>query len=198
MAVAPLLRDTEAFLYARALEGARPLAELNTPRRVRHFLAQCAHETHGFTRLTENLNYRDPARLDALFSAVRDVHHARGLIAAGPQAIANTVYAGRHGNGDMRSFDGWNYRGRGFLQVTFRDNYRELGRITGMPLDVHPELLEQPDAAAMAAAGYWSWKAVNRAADADDVRGVTQLINPALAGLDERIAWCGRFREIYP
>jgi len=198
MAVCPLLRADEAAVHAAALEAARGLADLTTPGRVRHFLAQCAHETGGFKRLEESFVYRDPARLDALFSAVRDIHHARGLMAGGPAAIANCVYACRMGNGDARSFDGWNFRGRGYLQVTGRDNYRVVGKALGLPLTNEPHLLAQPPIAAKAAAEYWRAHGINGGADADDVVGVTRAINPALAGLDDRTAWLGRFRAVYP
>lgn len=194
----PLLKVADAEVHAAALEAARAEADLTTTRRVRHFLAQVAHETGGFARLTENLNYRDPVRLDQLFKAVRDVNHARTLIAGGPQAIANCVYAGRLGNGDARSFDGWNYRGRGYLQITGRANYREIGKSLGLPLEDDPDMLARPAEAALAAARYWKWRDINSAADADDIRAVTARINPALAGLDDRIARCGRIRPIYP
>lgn len=198
MACCPLLKPEAAEIHAAALEAARAIAELNTSRRVRHFLAQCAHETGGFRRLVESLVYRDPVRLDSLFSAVRDVQHARALIAGGEQAIANCVYANRCGNGDARSFDGWTYRGRGYLQVTGRANYRKIGTEVGLPLEGQPELLGEPKSAAIAAATYWRLHGINTAADADNVRYVTQRINPALAGLDDRIAWNGAFRAIYP
>jgi putative chitinase len=198
LSVAKLIPRDQAPAHARALEGARVLAQLNTTNRVRHFLAQCAHETAGFTRLTESLIYSDPVRLDALFSAVRDVHHARGLIAGGPQAVANCVYACRMGNGDARSFDGWNFRGRGYLQVTGRANYAMVAQRTGLPLLQHPEMLGYPEEAAQAAAAYWVERDVNAEADRDDVKGVTGRINPALVGLDDRMAWVGRFRAVYP
>lgn len=198
LAASPQLRPDMASVHAAALEAVRAEAELTTPVRVRHFLAQCAHESAGFTRLAESLAYRDPVRLDETFRAVRDVHHARALIAGGPQAIANCVYAGRYGNGDARSFDGWNYRGRGYLQLTFRDNYVEAGRALGLPLDAQPELVAQPPVAAKVAAWFWRSHRINLAADHDDVAGVTGRINPALDGLDSRKAWVERFRRFYP
>lgn len=197
-AVIPGFDPIDAERHAAALEAVRADADLTTTRRVRHFLAQVAHETQGFRRLTENMMYRNAARLDGLFSAVRDIAHARALVAAGPQAIANCVYAKRGGNGDARSFDGWNFRGRGYLHHTFRDGYAELQRETGLPLLKSPELLENPVEAARAAAAWWRLRGMNARADTDDVRAVTRVINPALAGIDDRIAWSGRFRPIYP
>lgn len=197
-AVCPRLTRPVAEVHAAALEAVRPKAALTTNARVRHFVAQVAHETGGFRALVENLNYRDPAKLDALFRAVRGLADARMLIAQGAQAIANRVYAGRGGNGDELSGDGWRYRGRGYLQITLRDNYEHLAQITGLPLLTHPEMLEQPAHAADAAAQYWKWNAINAAADRDDTRAVTAKINPALAGMDDRTALVGLARKVWP
>lgn len=196
--LAPTLRPWLAEEHAAALEAARLSADLTTTTRVRHFIAQCAHETGGFARLIENLNYRDPVKLDRLFSKVRGQAHARMLIAAGPEAIANCVYANRIGNRNEASGDGWRYRGRGYLQVTGRANYIEIGEAIGLQLETTPGLLASPPHAAEAAARYWRWKGINAAADHDDVRAVTAKINPALAGLDDRIAWLGRARRVWP
>lgn len=188
----------DATLHACALDRARDAAELTTPERVRQFLAQVAHETGGFNTLVENLRYRDAARLDKLFSRVNGLTHARQLIAGGPVAIANCVYANRNGNGGPASGDGWRYRGRGYLQITGRGNYRQIGRLIGMDLEERPEQLEDHDAAAAAAALYWRHHRINEAADVGDVLTVTRRINPALAGLDDRGAWLGRARKVWP
>lgn len=195
--VAPALDHTAALIHAEALEAARPAGDLTTPARVRHFIAQAAHETQGFTRLRENMRYRDPATLDRLFSKVQGVDHARRLIAAGPRAIANCVYADRYGNGPAESGDGYNYRGGGYLHVTFRDNYRVIGRAIEMDLEGFPQALEQPETAALAAARYWKWKKINGAADKDNVQAVTRLINPALVGLADRQAYLGLARRMW-
>ncbi|WP_374569667.1 glycoside hydrolase family 19 protein [Phenylobacterium sp.] len=196
--VCPRLTADQAEVHAQALEAARPIASLNMAARVRHFVAQCAHETGQFRRLTENLNYRDPAALDRLFRAVRGQQDARMLIAQGPQAIANRVYADRGGNGDEQSGDGWRYRGRGYLQITLHDNYAQMEQVSRLPLKAHPELLEDPHNAAVAAAHFWRWHGINGTADRDDTRAVTAHINPALAGLDDRIAMVGLARKVWP
>jgi len=189
---------SEIAVHAQALEAAREAADLTTPGRVRHFLAQTAHETGGFTRLVESFRYSDAARLDRLFSAIEDIADARRLMAAGPEAIANRVYANRVGNGGERSGDGWRFKGRGYLQITGRANYRALADLIGLNLEFEPERLEEPAYAAAAAALYWRNREINDRADADDLVGVTHLINPALAGLDDRLAWLGRARRIWP
>lgn len=192
-ALAPRLTPAQSEAHADALEAARATGGLTTPARVRHFIAQVAHETGGFRALVENLNYRDPVQLDRLFSKVAGLADARALIAKGPQAIANRVYAGRLGNGAEATGDGWTFRGRGYLQITGRDNYRRQG------LELTPERLEIPAHAAMAAATYWHANGINRYADVDDTAGVTRLVNgPGMAGLDDRTAWVGRARKIWP
>jgi putative chitinase len=198
LAACPLLKPDDAETHAQALEAAREIGDLTTPGRVRHFLAQCAEETGGFQRLVENFNYRSAEHLDATFSAIRDIGQARALMASGPQAVAAWVYAGRFGNGDARSMDGWSFRGRGYLEITFRDNYRWIGGLIDEPLEAEPERLARPAIAARAAAAYWRARGCNARADRDDVRAVTAAINPALEGLDQRTAFCGAFRRLYP
>jgi putative chitinase len=198
-ALRPGLPKARAEAYGAALEAARPTAVLDQARRVQHFMAQVAHESGGFRALSESFAYRDAARLDRLFSAVRGPAEARRLIARGPQAIANAVYAGRLGNGDAASGDGWRYRGRGFLMITGRGNYRELGALTGLKLEDDPAQLGRPRPAAEAAARFWAARAINAAADADDLEAVTRLVNgPALAGLADRRAWLEKARAVWP
>jgi len=117
-------RIADPAKHAAALEAARTTSSVTTARRLCHFLGQVYVETAGFTAMEENLNYRNPERLDAIFSAVHGVDDARDLIAQGPEAIANRVYANRLGNGDEESGDGWLYRGSGYKQLTGRANYR--------------------------------------------------------------------------
>jgi putative chitinase len=177
-----------------------------TPRRVRQFLAQLVHESGGLTKFEENLRYRDPARLDEIFSAVRGIADARALIAKGPQAIANRVYANRGGNGNEASGDGWRYRGMGPIQITGKDNCRAASAWTGVDLVRNPELLLTPAIGIRAACGFWVANKINEMVDEDanegaignitqhlrlneedDVRQATRAVNgPASEGLAER------------
>lgn len=197
-AINPRLSLMQAGQAAAGLDASRPLGELLTPLRVRHYLGQIGEETFGFTRLVESLNYRDPVRLDRLFSRVDGVSHAAALIRQGQEAIANCVYANRMGNGPPESGDGWRFRGRGPLQITGRENYRKIGEAIGLPLEAKPELLADWGTGAQAAARYWAWKKINIPADHDDLRGVTSRINPALAGLEGRIAWTRAAARVFP
>jgi putative chitinase len=135
------------------------------------------------------VRYRNPARLDAIFSAVHGIEDARALIRLGPEAIANRVYANRLGNGDEASGDGWRYRGSGYKQLTGRSNYREIGDIVNLDLEGNPELAREPQTAARAAFAFWDARQCSPLADEGDVEGVTEKINgPAKLGLAERRA----------
>ena len=176
-----------AEVYTAALENARLASTVNTPRRLAHLLGQLFVESAGFTILEENLNYRNPERLDAVFSAVKGIADAQALIAKGPQAIANRVYANRLGNGDEASGDGWRYRGSGYIQLTGRGNYRRFGTLVKMDLENNPELAREPATAAQLAFAYWDATGCSALADTGDFEGITMNINgPALQGLAER------------
>ncbi len=173
-----------ALWFPYILEAADRFA-INTPRRLAMFLAQCSHESRGFTRLSENLNYSAeglrstwPKRFDAETAA----EYARQ-----PERIANKVYANRYGNGDEASGDGWKYRGQGPIQVTFKDNHRACGEAIGYDLVAHPELLAtDPRAGALSAGWFWSRNNLNALADAGDVEGVTRRINGGAHGIEDR------------
>jgi putative chitinase len=198
-ALVPSISPGRAIIYADALDESLPLADLSTNRRVRHFMAQITHESGGLRSLVESTAYRDPVRLDRLFRNVQGVEHARRLIAAGPQAIANTIYAFKLGNGGPASGDGFRYRGRGFMMITGRSNYRKMGEATGMPLEQQPELLEEPQAAAKAAVLFWKSRRINLAADRDDLDAVTELVNgPAKLHLAERRDILTAAKRIWP
>lgn len=194
---APQAGDVTA--HAAALEAARLNSTVNTPQRLCHFLGQIYVESAHFTRMEENLNYRDPARLASLFRAVKDTADAAALIAQGPQAIANRVYANRLGNGDEASGDGWRYRGSGYIQLTGRDNYRKFGNKVNMDLVDNPDLVRQPPTAARVAFAYWDATGCSPLADAGDVEGITQNVNgPALAGLADRRAATAHAMDVWP
>ena len=182
---APRIKDPE--IHASALENARQTSSVTTARRLCHFLGQIFVETGGFAIMVENLNYKDPARLDGIFSAVHGSEDARALIRRGPEAIANRVYANRIGNGDEASGDGWRYRGSGYKQLTGRSNYREIGGIVNLDLEGNPELAREPKTAASVAFAFWDARQCSPLADVGDVDGVTAKINgPAKLGLSER------------
>jgi len=149
------------------------------------FLAQCGHESAGFTALVENLNYKAeslckvwPKRFPTL-EAAQPYHR-------NPEAIANKVYASRMGNGDEESGDGFAYRGRGLIQLTGRDNYRACGDDLGVDLESDPDLVSTPQFAALSAGWFWNKNHLNNIAS--DIVAVTKKINGGTHGLDDRVA----------
>ena len=196
--LAPYIDPAKCALYGSALEASRAMGELNTGLRVSHFMAQCAHETWGFRHLTESLFYTDATHLLHTFPhEIKSMADAAKLIAQGPGAIANRVYADRMGNGDEESGDGYKYRGRGFIGLTGKYEYRHVGQMIGMDLVDHPELLEDPVQAALAAAKYWLAEGCNSPADEDNCAGVTGKINPAMEGLADRQAWLVNCKKLW-
>jgi|GEM_PF-3088439 len=155
--------------------------------RIGHFLANLSHESVGFTRRVENLSYSDPTRLLSVFpSRVKSLTDATALCRAGAVAIGNRVYAGKNGNGDEASGDGYRYRGRGWIMNTGRANYAALVSPTGLDLLGSPQLLERSDVAAHAACLFWDARNLNLMADRDDARGVRRAINgEAMLGLND-------------
>ena len=116
--------------WYNALSQLLPDYEINTPQRIAAFMAQCAHESGGFTALEENLNYK-PATLRKLFSKYFPTDELAAQYCSKTnkqEAIANRIYASRMGNGDEASGDGFKYKGRGLIQLTGKDNYTFLDR----------------------------------------------------------------------
>ncbi|TKI08647.1 glycoside hydrolase family 19 protein [Martelella alba] len=171
---------------------------IDTPRRQAAFIAQTAHESQGYSVLAESLYYTDPKRIAILFKTGFDLDHdglvdpeeiefAKGY-ARNSQKLANRAYANRSGNGPESSGDGYRYRGRGLIQITFKDNYRECGKALALDLLSTPELLTDPLQAARSAAWFWQRWGINAPADKSDMIAVTRKINPALVGLTDRVA----------
>jgi putative chitinase len=147
------------------------------------FLAQIAIESDYFSTLEENLNYR-AERLREVFPTRFTISES-ATYAGNPQKIANRAYANKIGNGDEQSGDGWKYRGRGFIQLTGRANYRDIGRVMGVDLELNPDFLLTPAIALEAACCFYQ---VRGCIKQSDVKAVTRLINPALMNLKERVA----------
>lgn len=193
---APNIKDAAA--HADALEQARLASTVDNVRRLCAFLGQVSVETAGLTLMEENLNYRNPERLDALFSKVKGTADARALIAKGPQAIANRVYADRLGNGDEASGDGWRFRGSGYKQLTGRVNYRDMGKLVGLDLENHPDWVRVNPTAAKVAFAFWDARNCSPLADTGDIEGITERINgPAKLALVERRAATLRALDIW-
>jgi putative chitinase len=163
-----------------------PQYEINTPLRRAAFMAQVHHESAGFTRIEENLNYSTQG-LIRTWPGSFHIKNA-GVYAHQPQKIANRAYANRMGNGPESSGDGWRYRGRGLIQITGKSNYSAFASYKGMsPGDV-VLYLGTPDGALESACWYWKTHNLNQYADQRELEAITRKINGGLNGLNERNA----------
>ncbi len=191
-----------AAFFVPALNVAMERFDITSPVRLAAFLAQVGHESSQLTRLVENLNYSAwglAATWPSRYRGADGKPNALALnLARHPQAIANNTYASRNGNGDEASGDGWRYRGRGLLQVTGRLNYRAAGAGLGQPLEAEPELLEQPEWAALSAAWWWSTHGLNELADRGEFAAITRRINGGLNGQSERLELWERAKAVLP
>ena len=168
---------------------------INTSLRLAHFLAQCAHESAVFKTLEENLNY-SADRLKQVFPKYFPDNLADSY-ARRPEKIASRIYGSRMGNGDEASKEGYKYRGRGYIQLTGKDNYNAFDKAVG------DDILNNPDLVAtkyplLSAAWFWNTRSLNQLADegsSDDVvTKITKKVNGGLIGLDERIE---QFKNYY-
>jgi putative chitinase len=178
---------------------------INTPLRVAHFLAQVLHETGGGKVLFESLNYTTPERLLKIFgvgnhSAAVRPDEVAGLL-RNEQALAERVYG--LGNpskarelGNTRPGDGFKYRGGGVLQTTGGANYKRMGDKAGVDFFGNPDLIVAPEHALKPALQEWAEGDLNAAADRNDIRRITKVINGGFNGLDERQAWFDKVRPL--
>lgn len=175
--------------WHQALAQLLPDYEINTPRRIAAFIAQCAHESGGFTALRENLNYR-AATLRKIFPKYFPTDEKAQQYASMPnkqQAIANLVYANRMGNGPPESGDGWRFAGKGLIQLTGKDNYTWFAASLGISVEEAAEYLETFEGAAQSACWFWETNKLNQWADAGDILMLTKRINGGTIGLEDRI-----------
>jgi putative chitinase len=159
--------------------------DINTPLRVAHFIAQCAHESGNFVFIRENLNYR-AGSLQKTFGKYFPTADLAAQYAGKPERIANRVYANRMGNGNEASGDGYRYCGRGLIQLTGRDNYTFFAGSLGITVEEASEYLATFEGAAQSACWYWEQNNLNRFADANDVKGLTRAINGGQIGIIDR------------
>jgi putative chitinase len=162
---------------------------ISQPKNVASFLAQCAHESGGFKRITENLNYSALGLASTWPKRYANPDKMPNQLALSlgrnPKAIADNVYANRMGNGDEASGEGWKYRGRGIIQLTGKDNYSLLAKESGIDCLDNPDILMEPENAVIAAC--WFWKKY-KIGEAKDFIAQTKLINGGTHGLDDRKA----------
>jgi putative chitinase len=172
--------------YSQPLVQTLSRFDIDTINRQAAFLAQTAHESAQFTHFVENLNY-SAAGLLKTWPRRFDQELANSC-ARNPEKIANIVYADRMGNGPPESGDGFRFRGRGILQITGKDNYKALSVFLQRSCDDTVAFLQTPEGAFYSAGWWWNLHRLNGYADAENIMGMTKVINGGLNGIAERLA----------
>ncbi|WP_266168366.1 XVIPCD domain-containing protein [Dyella subtropica] len=162
-------------------------AGITSPRELANFMAQVTHESNGLNRLDESFRYTKSVNQIPVESAWRrgeaELDTARKEALQGkPEHLAELMYGGRNGNNELG--DGYKYHGRGYIQLTGKDNYRAAGEALHLDLVKHPELAAQPENAAKIAVWYWENRVPEKAHE--DVREATRAVNGKLNGLADR------------
>ena len=178
------IREIEQWYIA--LSELLPKYDIDTKTRVSYFLAQCIHESAGFKRLQENLNYRATG-LRKVFSKYFPTDELALEYEHKPEMIANRVYGNRMGNGPEESGDGFKYRGRGLIQLTGKNNYMSLSNDIKVPLESLLDYLVTPYGAIHSACWFWNKNKLNQWADKNDMINLTRKINGGSIGIEDRI-----------
>ena len=163
---------------------------INTTKRIQYFITHVLVETANLQEFKENLNYSAaglcevwPSRFTLTGEAdkanANDYEH-------NPEKLGSFVYAGRNGNGDEASGDGWKYLGRGGLGLTFKDNYTEFGAYCNLDLINYPQEVSETELGLRSAGWFWSKRNINAYADASDFASTVRIINGSSATLQAR------------
>lgn len=184
--------------WTTALNEVLPTYKIDTPERIASFLAQCGHESAGFTVLQENLNYSADG-LNKIFKKYFPTLDSAQPYARKPEMIANRVYGGRMGNGDEASGEGYKFRGRGPIQLTGKDNYAACSDFLFQDdtLIQNPDMLLDPEYALHSACWFWWKNDLNNYADSADLVTMTKRINGGTIGLEDRIKHYNHAMEIF-
>jgi putative chitinase len=170
--------------------------QIDSALRLAHFLAQCGHESGGFRLTKENLNYSAKG-LNGIFKKYFPTLQSALPYERKPEKIANKVYGGRMGNGPESSGDGAKFCGRGYIQLTGKDNYTAFGKSIGEDVCANPQVVAEKYAL-LSAAWFFNKNGLHKMADggATDavVTSITKRVNGGTIGLADRIK---HFKEYY-
>ena len=169
---------------------------ITTPLRLAHFLSQCGHESGGFKAVNENLNYSAKG-LMGTFKKYFPTEDVAKRYERKPELIASKVYANRMANGDEASKDGFKFRGRGYIQLTGRDNYTKFSKFIGEDCVNGSDLVATKYPLASAAFFFDSnklWSICDKGADEATVTAVTKRVNGGTIGLADRLK---HYKEYY-
>lgn len=187
-----------AFTSAKGLKTLGDCGACASYDRLMHFFAQAAMETGGFTLIRESLTYTTVGAIRNAWksrAASKTDQWIKDNLLRKPQALGDWAYGGRMGN-VKGTLDGHNFRGGGTFQTTGRDAYTARGKLAGVDLANHPELIEDPQISLLAACAEWKDSGCNALADASQIRKISRAINVGNAnsstpanGEADRIAW---------
>lgn len=201
LAILPAAKS-RVHIFCEPLNNAWTEFGVDTAHEIASFLAQIGHESMQLQALEENLNYgaKGLAATWARFSVTGKRGGSPNLLALEvqrkPERIANIVYANRMDNGDEDSGDGWRYRGRGLIHLTFKRNHQRCGDYLGLDLVGNPSLLLNPVHAARAAGWYWKVNGLDAYDDDDDARSESRIVNGGEIGLADRQEILDRALEV--
>ncbi len=193
-----VLPAVNATIWLPALTRAFENYGLDNPLRISAAMGQFVAEADaGFTALRENLNFTAAELLQIFPHEIPDQATAERY-AGDAKAIGNLVYAGRNGNGNVASGDGYNFRGGGLTQLTGRNNYQKFAAEVGMEIGLVLDYVATPEGAALSGCWYFSKNGCLPLADDWRLTDITRIVNDgALEGLATRIDYANRFREAF-
>jgi len=178
------LTNAEMPKFVDPLNKTIAMCNINTKKRQAAFLSQVIVESGFFVHTSENLNYSAQGLLLTF-----PKHFSKAEVASfahQPEKIANRAYANRGGNGNEASGDGWMYRGRGLIGITFKDSYQQLATWLKMPLADTIAYMETPEGAAISAGWFWTSRNLNLVADTGNIKKVSECVNGGDNGLADR------------
>lgn len=194
-AIIPKAEHGAAIWYELFVEML-PTFEINTLPRVAAFIAQTAHESAGYTKFAENLNYSAQGLVAAWPKRFPNLQMAQAYHRQ-PEKIANRAYSNRLGNGNEASGDGYAFRGRGLIQLTGRYNYTLFSEYSEIDLEVLPQYVESPRGAVHSACWFWFVKRLNTYVDNNDFEGLTLAINGGLNGYEDRVRYYNKALDVF-
>jgi putative chitinase len=188
--LAAVFPQCDATGWAPALSAAMRGYQITSRWRMAHFLAQVGHESRGLTRLVEDMTYSTPGRICATWPKRFPLEADAQPFVRQPEALAEKVYGLRPDLGNDQPGDGWEYRGRGLIQITGKANYTEVAAALGWGgPEAAMKLLETRDGAALGSARWWASRGLNEIADRgglSQLEAITRRVNGGVHGLSGR------------
>ncbi len=181
--------DGGEYCFYNGLSKAMTFFSIVGKEREGCFLAQCAYESSGFSKMHENMNYSDPKRIHEIWPSKFPTIESAKVYVNNPKMLASYVYADKNGNGSAASQDGYKYRGYGPLQLTWKsqhDDYKYF-KLCNIKAETYP--------LAFSAAWFWDRKNLNLLADRMDMSSITKTISGVDKTLPERLEWLKKIEE---